>query len=210
MKKIKVLVADDHKMFVDGLMSLLDNESGIEVVGFAHTGEQVLATLATNSVDVIVLDIEMPKLDGLETAILMKRKYPKVKILILSMYKRKAFAIKLMEIGVAGYILKEKSKEELVGAIYNVHKGKSHFSLEILDSIVNSKHTKQSGVNLTNREIEVLKLIAEGLTSKEIAERLHVAVSTINTHRKSLHFKVGVNNNTLLVKYAIKEGYIKI
>lgn len=209
---IKVLLADDHPMFLEGLNLILNRNTEIEVVGEALDGEQVLAFLEKQTVDVVVLDIEMPNLNGVEATKIIKKKHPKVKVLILTMYSKKIFILKLMANGANGYILKNKSKEELVTAIHNVHNGTPHFSLEILTLASKAATPSEilEDVHLTEREIDVLKLIAAGKTSKEISAKLHIAETTVNTHRRNLLAKLDLPNDKLLVHYAISKGHIDL
>lgn len=207
---IKVLLADDHRLFIDGMKAMLQQEKDIEIVGQASNGDEVLAFLETNPVDVVVLDIEMPKTDGIEATQIIRKEYPKTKVLILSMYNKKSFIIKLMQAGASGYILKDKSKGELIGAIHNVYKGLPHFSLEVLSQITRQDLEPSHEVQLSERELQVLCLIAEGLTSKEISGELHIAEATVNTHRRSLLNKLEVPNEKHLVRYAIKQGLVEL
>ena len=207
---IKVLLADDHQMFIDGMKAMLQQEKDIQIVGQASNGDEVLDFLEKNPVDVVVLDIEMPETDGIEATRIIRKEYPRAKVLILSMYNRKNFIIKLMEAGASGYILKDKSKEELIGAIHNVHRGLPHFSLEVLSKITGAASEHDIEVQLSERELQVLCLIAEGKTTKEIAPQLNIAETTVNTHRRSLLHKIDVPNEKHLVRYAIKHKLVEL
>ena len=133
-----------------------------------------------------MLDIEMPKLDGIETTQVIKKTYPETKILTLTMYNKKPFILKLVERGVHGYILKNRSKEELVKAIHHIHRGNTYFGIDVTATLTSSSASIQEKVHLTQREIEVLCCIADGLTSKEIAAKLFIEATTVNTHRRNL------------------------
>lgn len=208
---INVLLADDHHMFIDGMKAMLEKEKDIKVVGDASNGDEVLSFLEKNLVDVVVLDIEMPETNGIETAKIIRKEYPKVKVLILSMYNKKTFILELMKAGAAGYILKDKSKEELIGAIYNVYKGQPHFGLEILSQITLPEPSETNAeVQLSEREIEVLCLIAEGMTTKEVSKKLFISEATVNTHRRNLLQKIEVPNDKFLVRYAIKHKLVDL
>lgn len=210
---IKVLLADDQMMFLDGMAAFLKTEEGISVEGFANNGNEVLQTLDNRlDIDVVVLDIEMPEKDGVETARLIKKNplWKNVKILILTMYNRKDFIVNLMQSGANGYILKNKSKDELVQAIRNVHQGIPHFGLEVLNKATSTASKFEETIELTDREAEVLCLIAEGATTREISEKLYISEPTVNTHRRNLLRKLDFPNDKYLVRYAIKQGYIKL
>ncbi|MCO6493677.1 MAG: response regulator transcription factor [Phaeodactylibacter sp.] len=207
---IKVLLADDHQIIIDGMKAILQQEKDIEIVGEASNGAEVLAFLEKNLVDVVVLDIEMPETGGIEATRIIRKEYPQVKVLILSMYNRKGFILKLMEAGASGYILKEKSKEELIGAIHNVYRRQPHFSLEVLNKITDPTPVPHNEVELSERELQVLCLIAEGLTTNEISERLNITENTVKTHRRNLLEKLEVPNDKHLVRYAIKHGLVEL
>jgi len=208
---IKLLLADDHQMFIDGMRSFLEKYKDIEIVAEANNGNQVLKILETEAIDIVVLDITMPELDGIETTKIIRQKYQNTKVLILSMYDNKDFIIKLIRNGAAGYILKNKTKEELYTAIQNVAAGRTHYGLEIMThAIAVSQHEEEEEVQLTEREIEVMVKVAEGLSSKDAAEKLHISETTVNTHRRNIMSKLSLNNATQLVRYAIKNGYVKL
>lgn len=211
---IKILLADDQKMFLDGVVSFLELEKDIEIKGIAQNGNEVLQFLEKDAdVDVIILDVEMPEKDGIETARAIKQdlRFKNMKVLILTMYSRKDFILKLIESGANGYILKNKSKEELVNAIHNVYIGRPHFGLEVMSEVTNyEKSELEKKVELTDREKEVLCLIAEGKTTKEIAKKLFISEPTVNTHRRNLLRKLDFPNDKYLVRYAIKQGFIEL
>lgn len=206
---IRVILADDHKMFIDGVHAFLKETENIEILDIAHNGEDVLKLLKKyHTVDVLVLDINMPKMDGIEVTKEIKKIYPKTQILIVSMHDKRQYIIELMRLGIAGYVLKDKSSEQLVNAIYNVSRGQTHFSLDILDKIRTIDLVDREKVLLTEREEEVLCCIADGLSSQKIAEKLFISVSTVHVHRKHLLKKTGKENAAQLVRYAIRHGYI--
>lgn len=210
---IKVLLADDQQMFLDGMAAFLEKENKIKVTGTAINGEEVLSFLKEHpETDVIVMDVEMPEKDGIETTRLIKKdtRLQDVKILILSMYNRKDFILKLMEVNANGYILKNKSKEQLISAIYNVYEGRPHFGLEVMDKVVSTNSKLDENIQLTEREIDVLRLIAEGMTTREISKKLFVSEPTVNTHRRNLLRKLDFPNDKHLVRYAIKKGLVEL
>ncbi len=211
MKKIKVIIADDHQIVIDGLKSLLAQEENIEVVGEALNGEEVLDILKDLDVDVAILDIEMPLLSGIEVTKIIKENFPSMKVLILSMYNTEKFVHNVIEIGADGYILKNKGKEELVLAIKYIMKGDEYFGREVEKTFRQSQKKKNDelkNVKLTKREIEVLRLIAIGDTTPIISDKLCIAHSTVETHRRNLIEKTNVRGGSKgLVKYAYENGY---
>ncbi|MEM9823932.1 MAG: response regulator transcription factor [Bacteroidota bacterium] len=213
---IKLLVADDHQIVIDGIYSILENENEveIEVVATAHSGLEVLEILKKQNVDVAILDINMPGKNGLETTQLIKEKHPKIKILILTMYKEEEKVLELFEAGADGYILKDRGKEDLVHAIRKVQKGDVYFGEEVSKILVNAlSHErkaaqKPSDPKLTKRETEIIKLLADGLTTAEIAEQLFISPTTVETHRRNLLSKLELKNTPLLVRYAVQKGIV--
>ena len=210
---IKVLLADDHEIILDGLKSLLEEEDDIEVVGTAKDGEEAIQLMENNTIDVAVLDINMPGMNGIETTKIV-RSTTDTKVLILSMYNTYEFIDELIEAGCQGYILKNKGQEELVRAIRRVYNGKPYFGENVLEKIVEQrlnpqKEKEEVAVTLTKREVEVLKLIAQEFTSPEIAEKLFIAEATVNTHRRNLISKLKVRSSLGLVRYAYKHGFIE-
>lgn len=208
-KLIKTLIADDQKMFLDVLASYLKEEKEL-LVTTATGGNQAIKYLKEETFDVAVLDIEMPDKNGIEVSKFIKQNYPSTKILILSMYNERDFVIKLMSIGVNGYILKNKSKEELVNAIHNLYDEKPHFGLEILNTLAKApQKAAEKLAKFTPREEQVLILVAEGLRTKDIGQQLKIKSSTVSSYRKNLLEKTDCENDNQLVRYAIRHGYIK-
>lgn len=212
-KQISVLIADDHKMMLDGLRSLFAGENNITIAGEASNGLQVLAFLANNKVDIAVLDIGMPQMDGYETALKIKQDHPHTKVLVLSLHKDEKYIGKLLKAGVAGYIIKDRGSEELITAINTIAAGKEYFDAEVLKISIRAMQNKSAGINneikFTKREVDVLHHIADGLSSKQIGEKLFIAESTVETHRKNLLEKLDLPNSKHLLKYAIEKGYGK-
>ncbi|SEE18621.1 DNA-binding response regulator, NarL/FixJ family, contains REC and HTH domains [Tenacibaculum sp. MAR_2010_89] len=212
MKKIKIIIADDHQIVIDGLKSILSREVDMEVIETAQNGKEVIEKLDKELVDIIVMDIEMPVLTGIEATEIIREKYPSVKVLILSMYNTGKFVQGLIEIGANGYILKNNGKEELVKAIRFIMEGDEYFGREIektlRQSIKRRKENYTEELKLTNREKEVLKLIAIGDTTPIISKKLFIAHSTVETHRRNLLEKTGVRNSKGLVKYAYENNFL--
>ena len=215
MNKIKILLADDHKIFREGIRSILEKEKDLDVVEEAANGEELLEKLTKTKVDVIILDLDMGKPNGIEITEIINQKYPEVKILILSMIGLHDFVIQALEMGATGYILKNTGKDEVITAIRSVAKGDSYFSKEVSSRLVeelNKPKTlkkRSEGIPLTSREIEVLQLIAQEFSNPEIAERLFISIRTVDTHRRNLLEKLGLKNTAGLVKYAIMKGLVK-
>ena len=205
---INIIVADDHQVMVEGLVSLLREEKDIEVVDTAINGDDVVQLLDRHSIDVAVLDIEMPGLNGVQLTKLIRQKYSSVKVLILTMYKTKEFVKQIINAGAHGYILKNKGSEEIVKAIRHIHEGNSYVGQEITAVLFDalreqSEKDKQPSIKLTKREKEVLALIIKGYTSPQIGQELFIAPSTVDTHRRNLIDKTGVANSRGLIAFAI-------
>jgi DNA-binding NarL/FixJ family response regulator len=210
---IQIIIADDHQMFIDGLKSLLSGEQDIEVVGEALNGLETLKLLETTHADLVLLDINMPEMDGIETTKQMQLKFPSVKILMLTMHNNTEFIFSLMNAGASGYILKNTGRIELIEAIHSVYAGKTFYSKEVSDTILQNISKKETDkkldeVHLTDREKDVLKLIAQEYSTQEIATTLFISVNTVETHRKNLLGKLQAKNIAGLVKFAIQTGLV--
>jgi len=213
MNEIKVLLADDHQIIVDGLKSLLQNTADILVAGEANNGREVLRLLGILKIDVILMDIDMPVMNGIEALKEIKRTFSALKVIILSMHQEAGMIKSLMAIGADGYILKSTSQDELIGAIRKVAAGQPYFSPEVTLSLLNTpqnnlQSSKQQTEMLTDREEEILKLIAEGFSNKEIGNKLFISHRTVDTHRTNLMKKLNANNIAGLISYAIKNGMV--
>ena len=213
MKDVRILLVDDHQLIIDGLQSLLNDTEGIRVVSNSSNGKSAIELLEVLDVDVILMDIDMPIMNGLDAAKIIKQKHSSIKIIMLSMHSEKAMIKDLIQIGVDGYLLKNSSKEELINAIVKVSAGGQYFSSDVtlsllIDDSSEIRGNSLKGVNLTNREIEIIKLIAEGYTNKEIGEKLFISHRTVDSHRTNLMKKLEVNNVAGLISYAIKRGIV--
>lgn len=212
MNRIKTIIADDHTMFLQGIDSMLKNEKTIEIVGKATNGQEVLAILENKEANLVVVDISMPKMDGIELTKALKQKYPHIKILILSTHSNAQMIAKLTRLGAHGYLLKNAEKNELLEAIHAVYNNEEYFSEEV-KSIYNEFNLKQNQISVTvsdlsSREEEILKLIAQGLTAQEIGDKLFISLNTVNTHRRNLLSKLNAKNTAGLVKYAVETGLL--
>ena len=205
---IRVLIADDHKITTDGIQAFLEKEPGIEVAGVASNGQQVLKILEKQAVDVAVLDISMPVMDGIETTRAIVSQYPKTRVVVLSMFKKKAFVKGMLDAGALGYVLKDNSKEALVFAIHSVSRGTRIIPPEILDIYFSGppKEEEEEGINLTGRELEIVCLLAEGLTAREIGKALNIAKVTVETHIRNAKSKLGISRKAQLVRWAMDKG----
>ena len=213
MTKIRVLVADDHAILRDGIRALLTLYDDIEVIGEASNGREAIDTIRELLPDVVLMDIAMPFMDGLEVTRRMHKENPKVKVLILTQHDNREYILSSIKAGATGYIPKKAVASELVDAIRVVYRGDSYLypsiaSVLIGDYIQRLDHDPYD--RLTNREREVLKLIAEARTSREIADLLCISVKTVLAHRAKTMEKLGIHNRTELVKYAIRKGLITI
>lgn len=206
---IRVFIVDDHPLVLEGMRSLLTNEKGIELCGYAGTAQSCLGYFIKNTADVILMDINLPDMSGIDLCKEIKTKYPGIMVLGLSTFSQGSYVTKMVENGASGYILKNAGKEELLEAIREVNKGKTYLSFEAGQAMrqENASQKNQLPV-LTRREKEVLALIAEGNTNPEIAEKLFVSPSTVDSHRKNLLAKLNVKNTASLVKFAIENKLI--
>jgi DNA-binding NarL/FixJ family response regulator len=211
---IKIIIADDHQMFIDGIKSLLKLDKKMTIVGEANNGQVVLDILEKTKTDIILMDVNMLVMDGIEATKQVRQKYPDVKILMLTMFNTRDYIEKVLRAGAHGYILKNTGKEELHEAIETVIRGESYFSKEVTERIMEGLQKKKATENnpmmveLTEREKDVLKLISEELTTQEIADKLFISHHTVETHRKNLISKLNVRNTAGLVKYAVHQGLV--
>jgi DNA-binding NarL/FixJ family response regulator len=197
----KVFIVDDHYMVIEGIHSLLQNEKEVEWTGHATNAASCLAFLQQQQPEVILMDINLPDKSGIDLCKEVKTKYPSVFIIGLSTFNQQSFIQKMMENGASGYVLKNATSEELMEAINEVVKGKTYLSTEAAQTI---RNIKESTIILTRREKEVLELIAEGMTNNEIAQKLFVSVTTVDTHRKNLLAKFETRNIASLIKMAMQ------
>ena len=203
---IQVLITDDHQMFIDGVKLLLKEVEGIECVGHANNGKMLLQMLNNVSVDVVLLDISMPVMNGIETAKRIKEDFPRLKIIMLTMSIQKDVIRELLELEIDGYILKDSGKDQLALAIQTVFKSGVYYSQKVTSILLGKNNVVSSDheVVLTDREKDVLKLITAELTTQEIADQLFISQSTVITHRRNLLRKTGARNTAGLVKFALE------
>jgi DNA-binding NarL/FixJ family response regulator len=206
---IHILIADDHRLVIDGLLLMLEEADDIRCVGEAANGREALALLAEKPVHVLLLDLNMPEMDGVECCRLVREKFPEVKILVLSMMREISLVKALLKQGASGFLLKNAGKEEVLDAIRKVADGKQAFSEEVLDGLMHSfssrsaKPAPGSFPAISRREKQILALIMEEKTTAEIAEALFISFGTVETHRRNLLLKLNARNTVGLVKTAI-------
>ncbi len=210
MANIRIAIADDHEIVRDGIKLLLEDEPGFEIVSEAENGKQALSFCKDYEPDLVIMDITMPEMDGIEATKKIKDQYTNIKVLALTMLSEDQHIRKMIKAGASGYILKSAGKEELIKAIKTIIEGQHYFSdgatQSILQELVNpdvSKPKQPENVHITDREREVLKLIVNEYTNQEIADKLFVSVRTVDAHRRNLLQKTGAKNTAGLVKYAI-------
>jgi len=223
MKKTRIIIADDHSVVRSGLRLLLQSSPDFTVVAEAEDGEEAVALVDRHKPDVVVMDISMPKLNGIEATGIMKQSNPELKIIILTVHEDEEYVYQMLRAGASGYVLKSAGKKEIFAAIESALSGERFFSPGISKLIIEGfikrdkeqlqaqeqlqMHSKQQ---LTKREIEVLQYIAQGFTNRKIAEALFLSIRTINTHRTNLMQKLDIHDTARLVRYAIETGLVKL
>jgi two-component system response regulator NreC len=213
MSKIKVLLAEDHTIVRKGLRSLLDAETEIKVVGEAEDGRQAIEQVQRLLPDVVLMDITMPVLNGLEATRQIKKLFPQVKVLVLTVHSTEEYIFQILRAGASGYVVKQAAVSELVQAIQTVYQGDSFLSSSISRRVVEEYGRRAEAMEdkydkLTDREREVLQLVAEGRTNREIAQLLHVTVKTVEAHRAHVMDKLSLHSTAELTKYALRKGMV--
>lgn len=215
MANIQIAIVDDHQIVRDGIRILLEDEPGVEVICEAENGKEAVKLFETKDadIDIVVMDITMPEMDGIQATKIIKDKHPDVKVLALTMLSEDQHIRKMIKAGASGYILKSSGKQELIKAINTITDGKHYFSNDatqaILQELVSpevSSTREEQDVHITEREMEVLKLIVNEFTNQEIADKLFVSVRTVDAHRRNLLQKTGAKNTAGLVKFALKNN----
>ncbi|MBU8893106.1 MAG: response regulator transcription factor [Bacteroidales bacterium] len=213
MKKINIIVAEDHEFFRKGLIMVLNEIDFINVAGEASNGKELIDLLKTTAADIILTDIKMPVMDGIEATKIIKTLYPDIKVIVLSLHGDEEYLRKMIEIGVHGFILKNTNKEGLERALNFVKEGKQYFSEEFLPSFT-KKYLPNSSNNveviLTKRELEILQQVSLGLKNKDIAENFFISIKTVINHRTNIMSKTGTNNTASLVRYAFENKLVKL
>ena len=217
MPKARVLLVEDHVVVRQGLKALFADEPDVEIVGEADNGREALQRVADLQPDVVLMDISMPGLNGIEATRQIRQQYPQVKVVVLSMHSSEEYVFQVLRAGAVGYVLKQADSSEVLTAIRAALSGGSFLSPPIsravVEDYVRRAEARGQGSDLdllTPREREVLQLLAEGLSNQEIAEQLSISVKTVETHRSNMMNKLGVSNKTELVKYALRKGWASL
>ncbi|MCK9449794.1 MAG: response regulator transcription factor [Bacteroidales bacterium] len=213
---IKVTIADDHQLVVDGISTLLENSKLVKVIDKVYNGVELIRSLSVLLPDIVLMDIDMPVMNGIEAMQEIRKRFPELKVIILTMHEERQLIKKFDDLGVKGFILKNTDHHELILAITRVAEGKNYYSAALTLNLLSSSRTNTMHTGsldskkalLTDREIEILKLIAEGLSNKEIGEKLFISHRTVDTHRTNLMNKLEVTNIAGLIRYAIKHGFV--
>jgi DNA-binding NarL/FixJ family response regulator len=212
---LRVLLADDQGIVRRGMRALLESEPGVEIVGEASDGQEALRLCETTEPDVVILDVAMPMLNGIDVAAQARKRRPDLRIIVLSMYADESYVVRALNAGARGYLLKEATDDDLLPAVRAVASGRSFFSPAVSAMLLEDyvRHLQQRGLEdsyhlLTDREREVLQMLAEGRTNKEVAAALDVSVSTVETHRANLMQKLNLHNTAEIVLYAVRKRII--
>lgn len=219
MEKIKVILVDDHQIVRDGIKSLLAGAKEIEIIGEASEGNELLNILDNKKPDVLVMDISMPGMSGIELTRTVKERHPEIQVLILSMYTQEDFVLNAVSAGAKGYLPKNTTRTELLNAIVAINQGKQYFNEAISSILLNSyvstvqkKATtdEKDSASLSVREIEILKLYVEGASNHEIADKLFISIRTVESHKNHMMQKLNIKSIVELVKYAIRNKIVEI
>ncbi|EOA6595269.1 response regulator [Vibrio vulnificus] len=210
-KPIRVVIVDDHQVVLDGFMARLEMEPEIDVVGTASNGLEALDVVKQHKPDVVLMDISMPILNGIEATRMIKAEWPEAKVLMLTMHDNREYIMKVMQEGAVGYMLKEISAEKMVQAIKTVNQGSTYFCESVTQTLFTQEivPAAQRPNPLSRREEAVLKLVAQGHSSKKIATLLEISYRTVETHRHNIKHKLDLNSTAELAKYALEQGLIE-
>lgn len=211
-KTISVLIVDDHQMFIDGIKLLLKNNRNIQVVAEAHNGLEALEVISSTSIDLVITDINMPEMNGVELTKIIKKDFHDIKVLVLTMYNDIETVHEIIGSEAEGYILKNTGKQELINAINKIADNGTYYSNEVISLLSEKlaiKKTTAPKIDLTIREIEILQLICEENTTADIAKKLFISAHTVDTHRKHICQKIGTKTILGLMRYAIENNLLK-
>ncbi|MGE5428837.1 MAG: response regulator [Methylococcaceae bacterium] len=212
---IKIIISDDHQLFRDGIANLLSSASQIEIVAQAENGNEVIAKAILYKPDIIIMDLSMPNINGVDATRILRKELPKTKVLVLTMHAEKNYIKAALEAGAFGYLFKDCSYDQLLEAINTVYQGKKYLSNKITEILISDYLDKDeeqdiNNIDLSKREAEILKLLAEGKSTREIAEILFISVKTVGTHKQHIFEKLNFQSIPDLIKYAIKKGIVGI
>lgn len=207
-EKFKIVLVDDHQMLIDGIKSLLNGVENFEVIAEFTSAKKLLENIKKLNPYIVITDINMPEMNGIELTQELKKEYPTIKILALSMHGDKAMISKMIDAGVSGYILKNTGKAELLEALEQISNGNSFYSHEVANELIHAKQNNTEIINLTPREIEIIQLIAKENSNAQIADKLCISERTVETHRKNIFRKTNTKSVLGLVKYAIEIGIV--
>ena len=215
MDKIKVLVADDHQVIIDGLEAIISDVPELEFAGGALNGNQVIEMVESKAVDMVLMDINMPEMDGLECTSYLNKHYPQIRIIALSMHDNPRLAKRMIKNGAFGFLLKNSSKENILKAIFEVKEGRNFFDPLLMQNFLDISNQKNSSSFakkdlLTKRELEIIQLICQEKTTGEIADELSISTHTVESHRSNILLKLELKNSVGLVKWAIQNEVIEL
>ena len=205
----RVYIVDDHAVVIEGIYSLLQNEKDIEMAGYATNAANCVHYFINHTADVILMDISLPDMNGVDLCKMIKKKYPGIMVVALSTFNQGTYIRKMIESGASGYLLKNASRQEIIEAIHEVTKGKTYFSFDAGQALKSATVQQNAFPPLTRREKEILTHIAEGLTNSQIAEKLFISTDTVDTHRKNLHAKLNVKNTAMLIRFAVENHLLE-
>ncbi len=215
-EKCRIVLADDHALIRHGIKNIISQDGRMEIVGEVGNGEELLNTLAGKTVDLLILDISMPKISGIDLTEILKKRYPSMKILILTMHKSKQFLHRAISAGADGYLVKSDSDKEILLAIEKIEQGKTYISPYLADDFTEDvlqayrDPAASPFKNLTKREKQILSLVVDGYTSKAMAAKLNLSPRTVDHHRANLLKKFDMKNSVDLVNFAIRNGYVAL
>ncbi len=205
---MKIFLTDDHAILVGGLVKIIESENDLEIVGSAGTVAETMDKLSQVHVDLLITDYNLPDEDGLSLVRKVNRKYPNIKILVLSMHDEAHLVKEILKEGIQGYLIKKDSHKELIDAIYTIQSGKTYLSSDVSKMLIKGLNGNEEQRLLTDREREILKLISKEFTNRDIAEELFISERTVETHRKNIFRKTGTNNLVGLIKFAYANNLI--
>lgn len=217
MDPIRILLTDDHLIIRNGIKQMLKRHKQFKVVAEAGSGIEAINYLDNNynEIDVVLMDIDMPEMNGIDATKVISNSFENIKVLVLSVHNEEPYIKSVIDAGAYGYALKDADTNEIISAIETIASGKKYFSSEVSNIMINSLMNKQKEQTvetdgLSEREIDVIKLVACGATNKEVSDKLFISSRTVETHRRNIMDKLGLNNIAELIKYAIKRGYVDV